>query len=213
MTSVYTKFKWVATACKAAPEALLSLYLLTLRSPYQLTEHWTPIIDYLSFFLPHTHTHTHTHICTHTNTITQTHTMTHAHTYTNTHTCTHAHAHTHTHSHTTIHDPCSSNETRFISKLLSLPMNPTKLKSRVEQKPLTNKNNTDSWLLLDKGVVDGLHAICRADQHHRGPSAHHQSQVTCIFCKFQGVIWVWNNSLVIHVSTTTGSTHRSTFLR
>lgn len=35
-------------------------------------------------------------------------------------------------------------------------------------------------LLLDEGIGDGLHAVLRTDEHHRGAPAHYQAQLPCV---------------------------------
>lgn len=45
-------------------------------------------------------------------------------------------------------------------------------------------------LLLDEGVGDGLHAILRADEHHRSAPAHHQAQLPRVLCELVLIVGV-----------------------
>ena len=45
-------------------------------------------------------------------------------------------------------------------------------------------------LLLDEGVGDGLHAVLRADEHHRSAPAHHQAQLPRVLCELVLVVRV-----------------------
>lgn len=45
-------------------------------------------------------------------------------------------------------------------------------------------------LLLDEGVGDGLHAVLRADEHHRSAPAHHQAQLPRVLCELVLVVGV-----------------------
>ena len=54
-----------------------------------------------------------------------------------------------------------------------------------------------SVLLLNEGVRNRLHAVLGTDEHHGGPSAHHQSELPRIFRQLQLVIGVCRGETVV----------------